>query len=133
MTHVKPYTFKMESIQNNVLYFIDFHRKSATKDKLVECCTGYFPEKQIIEAKNYLLENCKDNLGSINQKLLTEVSKKRNTTDKRDKSIILTEDIIEIFKALEGNNKKLDIIAKDANSVPIDNLEAAKLMSLSSR
>ena len=42
----------MDSIQNNVLYFIDFHRKSATKDKIIQCCTGHFPENQIIEARN---------------------------------------------------------------------------------
>ena len=113
----------MDSIQNNVLYFIDFHKKSATKDKIIECCTGHFPENQIIEAKNELYEKCKDDLSKINQKLYIEVSKKRNTTDRRDKSVVLTEDIIEIFKAFEGTDKKLDIKAKDASNIPLGNLE----------
>ena len=123
----------MDSIQNNVLYFIDFHRKSATKDKIIQCCTGHFPENQIIEARNELYEKCKDNLSKINQKLYIEVSKKRNTTERRDKSVVLTEDIIEIFKAFESKDKKLDIKAKDASNIPLGNLESACLLSVSSR
>ena len=47
--------------------------------------------------------------------------------------LAVTEDIIEIIKAFQGNNIKLDIKAIDANNIPRGNLESARLLSVSSR
>ena len=76
---------------------------------------------------------CKDDLEKLDKKLYSEVSKDRKKSDKRDKSVIVTDDIITIFKAFEGNDITIEIFAKDMASVPMTNLEAAKLLSLADR
>ena len=101
------------ALKNDVLYFIALHHKSATKDKIIEICKGFYTEKLIVEAKICLLKGCSVTLNKIDNELITEISKVRRNSTGRDKLGIIIEDIIKVLKSLEGNNEKIEINAND--------------------
>ena len=121
------------AFENNVLYFIALHHKSATKEKIIEMGKGYFTETQIVEAKINLLKGCHVTLDELEHDLLLEISKTRNNSETRDKLGVIIEDIIKVIKAFEGHNKKLDIKATDMALIPTTRLEATRLLSITTR
>ena len=61
---------------NNVLFYIDLHLKGSTEEKLIEVSKLLFSDKEIKDAKQYLLDNCIQPLSEINKSLADEVKKR---------------------------------------------------------
>ena len=118
---------------NNVLYYIDLNLKRSSEDKLIEVGKLLFPEKEIIEAKQYLLDNCQSVLLRLNKTLADEVKKGRKNTENRPKVDVTNKDIIDILECFIGNEQKLEIKAKNLESIPKFNPESVNLISVVTR
>ena len=118
---------------NNVLYYIDQNLKRSSEDKLIEVSKLLFPEKEIIEAKQYLLDNCQSVLLRLNKTLADEVKKGRKNTENRPKVDVTIKDIIDILECFIGNEQKLEIKAKNLESIPKVSPESVNLISVVTR
>ena len=90
---------------NNVLYYIDLNLKRSSEDKLIEVGKLLFPEKEIIEAKQYLLDNCQSVLLRLNKTLADEVKKGRKNTENLPKVDVTIKNIIDRSRV-----KKMEIL-----------------------
>ena len=79
---------------NNVLYYIDHNIKGSSENKVIEVCKLLFQEKEIIEAKQYLLVTCQPVLAWINKSLSEDVKKERRNSDDRSRVDVNIKDII---------------------------------------
>ena len=115
---------------NNVLYYIDHNIKGSSENKVIEVCKLLFQEKEIIEAKQYLLETCQPVLARINKSLSEDVKKERRNSDDRSKVDVSIKDIIKILECFMGNDQKLEIMAKNPESVPKVKPESVSMVSI---
>ena len=115
---------------NNVLYYIDLNLKRSSEDKLIEVCKLLFQEKEIIEAKQYLIETCQPVLSRINKPLSEDVKKGRKNSDDRSKIDVSIKDIIKILECFMGNEQKLEIVAKNPESIPKVQPESVNMVSI---
>ena len=118
---------------NNVLYYIDLNLKRSSEDKLIEVCKLLFPENEIVEAKQYLYDNCQPVLVRLNKTLAVEVKKDRQNSVNRPKVDVIIKDIIDILECFIGNEQKLEIKAKNVESIPKFNPESVNLISVVTR
>ena len=115
---------------NNVLYYIDQNIKGSSENKVIEVCKLLFQEKEIIEAKQYLLETCQPVLARINKSLSEDVKKERRNSDDRSRVDVNIKDIIKILECFMGNDQKLEIMAKNPESVPKVKPESVSMVSI---
>ena len=115
---------------NNVLYYIDQNIKGSSENKVIEVCKLLFQEKEIIEAKQYLLETCQPVLARINKSLSEDVKKERRNSDDRSRVDVNIKDIIKILECFMGKDQKLEIMAKNPESVPKVKPESVSMVSI---
>lgn len=118
---------------NNVLHYIDLNVKRSSENKIIEVVKLLFPENEIIDAKKYLLEHCHAVLSRLNKSLADEVKKERQKSVNRQREDVIITDIIKILECFVANEQKLDIKAKDLDSIPNINPECVDLISAVTR
>ena len=115
---------------NNVLYYIDHNIKGSSENKVIEVCKLLFQEKEIIEAKQYLLETCQPVLARINKPLSEDVKKGRRNSDDRSRVDVNIKDIIKILEYFMGKDQKLEIVAKNPEAIPKIKPESVNMVSI---
>ena len=128
--HCKFENYTNMAYINNVLYYIDHNIKGSSENKVIEVCKLLFQEKEIIEAKQYLLETCQPVLARINKSLSEDVKKERRNSDDRSRVDVNIKDIIKILECFMGKDQKLEIMAKNPESVPKVKPESVSMVSI---
>ena len=106
-------------IENNVLAFIHRNLHGFNHEDVVNHCIGLFKNPQdIAEAKASLTKVYGAKILEIDSKLHSQISKTRREGG-RPKEVANIWDIISILLALDGNQIKSNIIAKDTDKAPL--------------
>ena len=121
-------------LSNNVLYFLHDAEEKAAYKVIVETCESKFAEKDIKEAKQYILAKVGDKLSQYDNELYKSVSKPRQDSKNRTAITAILDDLVQILRAMDGQSDgKLRVRPENIQKIPHLKLESTVLEALVTR
>ena len=119
--------------KSDILHYLHVNSGRSSDANLINACTDHLSSTALLEAKQYLVSECKAILADTENEMISSFTKRRRNTAGRPCSNAILIDIIEIMKAIQGCDQEIDILTNKVNNIATVNLEALTMHALSER